>query len=64
MSEKIKRDVFCEFCEDAKAQELKEELEDIYSELRGLLKRRAMFPQMWDTDERLSEWLKKRGELD
>lgn len=41
----------------------KEELDNIFCELRGLLKENATFPELWDTDERLREWLKERGEL-
>lgn len=40
-----------------------EQLEDIYCELRGLLKEHAQFPDMWDTDEELRAWLKERGQL-
>ena len=39
------------------------ELDDIYCELRGLLKEHAQFPDTWDTDEELREWLKQRGQL-
>jgi len=37
-----------------------DEMEDVYSELRGLLKEHAQFPDMWDTDQRLKEWLIER----
>lgn len=36
---------------------------DLYSELRGLLKENAQFPEQWDTDARLREWLEERDEL-
>jgi len=38
-------------------------IDDIYCELRGLLKEHAQFPDMWDTDEALREWLKEKGQL-
>ena len=40
-----------------------DEISEIFDELRGLLKEHAQFPDLWDTDERLREWLKERGEL-
>ena len=40
-----------------------ESLETIFCELRGLLKEHAQFPEMWDTDERLREWLKGMEQL-
>jgi vacuolar-type H+-ATPase subunit H len=41
-----------------------EELTDtIFDEIRGLLKEHAQFPEQWDTDKRLKEWLKEKGEL-
>ena len=33
--------------------------QEIFCELRGLLKEHAQFPAMWNTDDRLKEWLKK-----
>ena len=45
----------------SKFSQLEEEKKDIFCELRGLLKENAQFPDRWDTDERLKEWLEKRG---
>jgi hypothetical protein len=36
--------------------------EDLFSELRGLLKEHAQFPKEWDTNQRLIDWLKEKGE--
>lgn len=36
--------------------------EEIFCELRGLLKEHAQFPDKWDTNERLIEWLKEKGQ--
>jgi uncharacterized coiled-coil DUF342 family protein len=41
---------------------VKEYQEDLFSELRWLLKEHAQFPKQWDTNERLIEWLKEKGE--
>ena len=41
---------------------LESEIEEIYCELRGLLKEHAQFPNQWDTDGRLIEWLKSRSQ--
>lgn len=46
-----------------KATELIDEYQEgLFSELRGLLKEHAQFPKQWDTDERLIDWLKEKGE--
>lgn len=42
---------------------LGEELDDLFCEIRGLLKEHSIFPEQWDTDERLRAWLKEKGEL-
>jgi hypothetical protein len=40
------------------------DIDEIYCELRGLLKERAQFPEQWDTNERLVEWLKSKNQYD
>jgi len=40
-------------------EEKKEELDEIYCELRGLLKKDRSFPDKWDTDEALEMWLEE-----
>jgi len=42
---------------------LSQEFDDLFDEIRGLLKEHAIFPDEWDTDARLKEWLKSKGEL-
>ena len=44
-------------------KEIKDEKEEIYCELRGLLKEHAQFPHMWDTNKELKNWLSGIGEL-
>lgn len=43
-------------------KKLETEIDDIYCELRGLLKEHAQFPKQWDTNARLIEWLKERNQ--
>jgi len=47
-----------------KINDLESDIEEIYCELRGLLKEHAQFPKQWDTNERLIEWLKSRNQYD
>ena len=42
--------------------DLKSEIDDMFCELRGLLKEHALFQEQWDTNERLIEWLKSRNQ--
>lgn len=39
------------------------ELDNLFDEIRGLLKEHATFPNEWETDKHLKEWLKSKGEL-
>ena len=43
---------------------IEEYREEMFCELRGLLKEHAQFPKQWDTNERLIEWLKEKGEYE
>ena len=43
-------------------KELPSELDDIYCELRGLLREHSQFPGYWNTEKELKRWLKKRGQ--
>lgn len=45
-------------------KDYKADIEEIYCDLRGLLKEHAQFPKLWDTNERLVEWLKSRKQYD
>ena len=41
---------------------VKPEMEDLFCELRGLLKEHAMFRDKWDTNQKLIDWLKGKNE--
>ena len=49
---------------DAVIELLDEYREELFAELRGLLKEHAQFPNIWNTDKHLIDWLKEKGEYE